>query len=453
MTTEALNQIIIKITDDAIVNEVQNSRINTFDYTWLINSISSDYLPEDLNSPSILLLLMLAFKAFLFTDPLLNNEHLVFITKPLISGIDYLLDILINFNIIEFTANTVLFIPLVFAHDIFISDDILDPSKNLLFFSNSAHLNFYINFSIIDNRLLFLKSEKLSFGKYLYNFSINFTYISASNKITLGCISFDVLYVLRFLIFLLLTLTLLFFVNVKYLNQLNVYFVSFYKYFYSKSYQLGMDYRFTLLAFSLLFSYWFFIILNYDENSYSFIEVLDSWLFYCFVFAAILTLFKLSFYALSVLEVIRSSESTFALLVSQFGRDVFAWYSLVLRIASLLLRMTLYDILDDFIESYYVFFDDFIDDADTTVLLLSFYEDNNSFDLSNRNQSLDFNEKFFYTFDFYITYINILQGLFMFWFFLIEELFKLLLGIFITYMILIEIYSGLLSYSESKITK
>lgn len=115
--------------------------------------------------------------------------------------------------------------------------------------------------------------------------------------------------------------------------------------------------------------------------------------------------------------------------------------------------MTLYDILDDFIESYYVFFDDFIDDADTTVLLLSFYEDNNSFDLSNRNQSLDFNEKFFYTFDFYITYINILQGLFMFWFFLIEELFKLLLGIFITYMILIEIYSGLLSYSESKITK
>lgn len=115
--------------------------------------------------------------------------------------------------------------------------------------------------------------------------------------------------------------------------------------------------------------------------------------------------------------------------------------------------MTLYDILDDCIESYYIFFDDFIDDSDVTTFLLTFYEEKTDFSSSNKNESLDFNEKFFYTFDFYITYINVVQGLFTFWFFLIEELFKLLLGMFITYMILIEIYSGLLAYSETKFQK
>lgn len=346
-----------------------------------------------------------------------------------------------------------MYIPVAFSHDIFVSEDTLDPFKSLLFFSNSAHLNFFINSSVIDNRLLFLKSEKLFFSKYIYNYSFNFSYVITTNKITLGFISFDILYILRSLVFLILILSLLVFVNVKYINQLNNYFVSFYKYFYSKTYQLGMDYRFTLLTVSIFSSYWFFSILNYDETDYSFTEVLNSWLVYCFIFAAVFTFFKLSFYSFSILELNYASESTFALLVHQFGRDVFAWYSLTLRIASLLIRVTLYDMLDDGIESYYIFFDDFLDDTDITVLLLSFYEENLNFSLSNKNQSLDFNEKFFYAFDFYYTYVYIVQGLFMFWFFLIEELFKLLLGTYITYIILIETYSGFLSYSETKIKK
>tara|TARA_B100000674_G_C37868310_1_gene928203 strand:- start:913 stop:1116 length:204 start_codon:yes stop_codon:yes gene_type:complete len=66
------------------------------------------------------------------------------------------------------------------------------------------------------------------------------------------------------------------------------------------------------------------------------------------------------------------------------------------------------------IESYYVFFDDFIDDSGTTVFFISSYEENLNFSLDNKEQTLDTNEKFFYSFDLYLAYINILQGLFTF---------------------------------------
>jgi hypothetical protein len=208
-----------------------------------------------------------------------------------------------------------------------------------------------------------------------------------------------------------------------------------------------------LLAFSLFFLYWSFIILTYDENSYSIIELMNSWLFYSFIFSIVYTLIKLSFYALPLLELTISSKSNFSLFVTQFGKDAFAWYGLALRIASLLIRLTLYDTLDDLIESYYVFFDDFIDDSGTTVFFISSYEENLNFSLDNKEQTLDTNENFFYSFDLYLAYINVLQGLFTFWFFLLEELFRLILGTFIMYIILIELYSGLLSYSETTFKK
>jgi len=122
----------------------------------------------------------------------------------------------------------------------------------------------------------------------------------------------------------------------------------------------------------------------------------------------------LAFYALSLLELTTTSESTFAVLVTQFGKDAFAWYGLVLRIASLLIRLTLYDILDDLIESNYFFFDDYIDDSGVTVFLISSYEEAIDFNVDNKEQTLDINERFFYTFDPYLSYINTLQSLFTF---------------------------------------
>jgi len=136
--------------------------------------------------------------------------------------------------------------------------------------------------------------------------------------------------------------------------------------------------------------------------------------FYCFIFTATFTLFKLSFYTFALLELTKTSESIPALLVLQFGKDAFAWYGLVLRITSLLVRLTLYDTLDDLIESYYVFFDDFIDDSGVRILLVSPLEESLDFNLDGKERSLDINEKFFHVFDPYTTYINTLQSLFTF---------------------------------------
>ena len=446
---DLLNKIII----EGLENSKRSWTLSDFENYWFYNSSDDYFLPEELNPVSTFSMFLIFLKIFTVTNPVLTNENILFITKPIISELDFLLDTLISLDMTDYILNIIFFLPLMLAHDILLTDDILDPSKSLLFFSNSSNILFFMNFSIIDNRLLFLKSEKLFFSNFIYSYSFNFSFISASNKITLGSISIDILYMMRLITLSIFVLILTLFVNTKYIKQLNIYYLTFFKYFYSKSHQVGVDYRFMLLAFSLFFLYWSFIILTYDENSYSIIELMNAWLFYSFIFSIVYTLTKLSFYALPLLELTISSKSNFALFVIQFGKDAFAWYGLVLRIASLLIRLTLYDTLDDLIESYYVFFDDFIDDSGTTVFFISSYEENLNFSLDNKEQTLDTNEKFFYSFDLYLAYINILQGLFTFWFFLLEELFRLILGTFIMYIILIELYSGLLSYSETTLKK
>ena len=45
----------------------------------------------------------------------------------------------------------------------------------------------------------------------------------------------------------------------------------------------------------------------------------------------------------------------------QFMKDISAIISFIIRLSSLILRLTIYDLLDDLFESYYVFCEDFYD--------------------------------------------------------------------------------------------
>jgi len=255
MTSEQKDQYVITVTMEYINEKKISSKITNFDFSWLVNNISNDYLPEDLNSTSALVLMLAIFKVYLLNNPTLHNESIFFITKPILSDVDSLLDTLIMLDPAELIFNTVLYVPLVLTHDLLLTEDVFDPTKSLNLFSHSTHFDFYINYSIIDNRLLYLKSEHLFFGQFIYNYSFNFSYINVLNQITVGSVSFDILYILRFIAFLLSTLLLTSFLNLTNDKQLDMYYMMFYKYLYSKAYQTGIDYRFALLSTSLLFIY------------------------------------------------------------------------------------------------------------------------------------------------------------------------------------------------------
>jgi hypothetical protein len=89
-------------------------------------------------------------------------------------------------------------------------------------------------------------------------------------------------------------------------------------------------------------------------------------------------------------------------MTTQFKGDFLALFSMILRFYSLLLRLNVYDVLDDCLDFYYVFIGDFDDDEYTNESFFSLYgvifytsdnQDDRSFLLEDEN---DFYGDLFY---------------------------------------------------------
>ena len=76
MTSEQKDQYVITVTMEYINEKKISSKITNFDFSWLVNNISNDYLPEDLNSTSALVLMLAIFKVYLLNNPTLHNESI-----------------------------------------------------------------------------------------------------------------------------------------------------------------------------------------------------------------------------------------------------------------------------------------------------------------------------------------------------------------------------------------
>ena len=107
-------------------------------------------------------------------------------------------------------------------------------------------------------------------------------------------------------------------------------------------------------------------------------------------------------------------------LVTQFKGDFLALFSMILRFYSLLLRLNVYDILDDCLDFYYVFIGDFDDDEYLNELFFSIHgtlfftmdnQDDRSFLLEDEND---------FSFDFFYTYFLMWGKIFYFLFYTVE---------------------------------
>ena len=114
-------------------------------------------------------------------------------------------------------------------------------------------------------------------------------------------------------------------------------------------------------------------IMAFDDDKEELIEYLNTIFFYFFTFVLVYFFYKHSIHYFSFLESTSSGSRSTYFLATQFKGDFLALFSMILRFYSLLLRLNVYDVLDDCLDFYYVFIGDFDDDEYLNESLFSLY--------------------------------------------------------------------------------
>lgn len=227
----------------------------------------------------------------------------------------------------------------------------------------------------------------------------------------------------------------------------NYFFSKFYFFFTSLAYENRIQFDFTYLFMLFVLLVWLIIIMTYDDVYVELIELFHYFLIFTFLFVIVYLLYKYSIHYFAFLENSVSDGYSTSFIAKQFVRDVSNSFALFLRFFLLLFRLNIYDGLDDFLDSYYIFFIDF--DEDSYFDELFFYNNFFFFFSDNHEDVVFYNPvEFEWTEDLFSKYFIIWGKFFMFWAFILEEIFRLSLAFYIFYLIIFEVHSVNVSYNE-----
>jgi hypothetical protein len=136
------------------------------------------------------------------------------------------------------------------------------------------------------------------------------------------------------------------------------------------------------------------MVATFDDDQEEIIEIFDSSCFLFFCILIIYLVYKYSIHYFAFLEATDTEGRTISFITKQFFKDFLGTFALLLRFFILLFRLNVYDNLDDFYDSYYIFMGDFDDDEYYSELFFSFHsmffydQDNNddaAFSLEDEN--------------------------------------------------------------------
>jgi hypothetical protein len=104
------------------------------------------------------------------------------------------------------------------------------------------------------------------------------------------------------------------------------------------------------------------MIATFDDDQEEFLEIFNGMCFYLFSFLLVYFLYKYSIHYFAFLEASVNEGKGLNFAYTQFAKDALNTFAFVLRFFVLILRLNIYDSLDDFYDSYYIFVGDFDDD-------------------------------------------------------------------------------------------
>lgn len=204
-----------------------------------------------------------------------------------------------------------------------------------------------------------------------------------------------------------------------------------------------------LVTVFLFLFYWLMTLATFDDDEEDVIELFNASWFYFFNLIVLYLCYKHSSNYFSFLGQSVKGGRSIAFLTKQFSKDLLGSFSIFLRFYILLFRIQVYDTLDDFFDSYYIFLGDFDDLEDLTQLFFSL-EDQTDFYLDNNTDSEVFmNAESSISGDAFHIYFVLWGQLFYFLALIVEEAARLSLAFYVCYLIIFEVQSVNCSYKEN----
>ena len=240
------------------------------------------------------------------------------------------------------------------------------------------------------------------------------------------------------------------FTLLKWNNSNESYLIRIFYYINSVARESRVQFESMIQTFFFFVFYWSMLIATFDDDQEELIEIFDTGFFTFFCALIFFLLFKYSQHYFAFLEASVSEGRTVSYVTKQFFRDFINTFALFLRFFILLFRLNVYDTLDDFYDSYYIFVGDFDDDEYFIEMFFSVYTifyfdyDNND----DRAFSLEDENEFFM--DLFYIYFNCWAKFMTFIFFILEEILRLSLAFYICYLIIFEVHSVNCSYVEDE---
>ena len=231
--------------------------------------------------------------------------------------------------------------------------------------------------------------------------------------------------------------------STNYMNHM----LRFQYYFNNIAKETRFQYEAVLQIFVFFIFYWVAALMTFDDDQDEMIELVDCLYVYFFTILVLYLCFKHSIHFLSFMEA-SINEKRSNNFMSQFRADISNIISLTLRFYMLIIRVNIYDSVEDVLDTYYIFIGDFDDDEYVNELFFSLHG-TLFFTMDNHDdRSFLYEDESDFSYDLYYLYY-ILWGKFAFFFFYMLEISgRILLGFYISYLIIFEVQSVSVSYHE-----
>jgi hypothetical protein len=231
-------------------------------------------------------------------------------------------------------------------------------------------------------------------------------------------------------------------------NPLEIYLVRMFTWIFYMSRAYRQEFESALKTFFLVFFYMSMMLMTWDDDQEEMIEGFNDLLFNFFLSLFAYYTLKVSVHYLSFLEASISEGRNFAFVLTQFVRDMTNNFAFVLRYLTLIARLNIYDLNDDILDSYYIFLGDFDDDEYYMDMFFSLFS-TMFFDTDNNDdRSFFLEDEVDFSADLFSLYFVIWGKFTLFNFFGLEEVARVGLALFITYLIVFEVHSLNRSYVE-----
>ena len=200
-------------------------------------------------------------------------------------------------------------------------------------------------------------------------------------------------------------------------------------------------------AFFFVFLYTSMMMTTFDDDQEEVLEFFNCMCYYFFLFTLAYYFYKYSIHYFSFLEAAKN-DSKATSPVAQATFDGLNIIGFTLRFLVLMIRLNIYDGIDDILDSYYIFLADFEEEEYFSDSFFSLFA-TLTFDTDlNDDRSFLFEDEMDFTTDLFTIYFIVWGKFAYFWIFILEEIARVALALYVTYLLIFEINAVNRSYFE-----